>query len=118
MDSKEVLQQYIVGAMKAQSAIAELEKNLVDTSDLICCIVSYIAKPAVTEPPGELMYSIMSFSGFSLSNNSICATTRFATISSIGVPRKIILSLKSLEKMSKDLSPRDDCSITTGTKLI
>ena len=75
-------------------------------------------KPAVTEPPGELMYSIMSFSGFSLSNNSICATTRFATISSIGVPRKIILSLKSLEKMSKDLSPRDDCSITTGTKLI
>ena len=35
MDSKEVLQQYIVGAMKAQSAIAELEKNLVDTSDLL-----------------------------------------------------------------------------------
>ena len=33
MDSKEVLQQYIVGAMKSQSAIAELEKNLVDTSD-------------------------------------------------------------------------------------
>ena len=27
MDSKEVLQQYIVGAMKSKSAIAELEKN-------------------------------------------------------------------------------------------
>lgn len=32
MDSKEVLHQYIVGAMKSKSAIAELEKNLVDTS--------------------------------------------------------------------------------------
>lgn len=27
MDSKEVLQQYIVGAMKSKSAIAELEKK-------------------------------------------------------------------------------------------
>ena len=35
MDSKEVLQQYIVGAMKSKSAIAELEKNLVDTSTLL-----------------------------------------------------------------------------------
>lgn len=35
MDSKEVLQQYIVGAMKSQSAIAELEKKLVDTSDFL-----------------------------------------------------------------------------------
>lgn len=35
MDSKEVLQQYMVGAMKSKSAIAELEKNLVDTSTLL-----------------------------------------------------------------------------------
>ena len=35
MDSKEVLQQYIVGAMKSKSAIAELEKNLVDTSTIV-----------------------------------------------------------------------------------
>lgn len=35
MDSKEVLQQYIVGAMKSRSAIAELEKNLADTSTLL-----------------------------------------------------------------------------------
>lgn len=35
MDSKEVLQQYIVGAMKSKSAIAELEKNLADTSTLL-----------------------------------------------------------------------------------
>lgn len=32
MDSKEILQQYIVGAMKSKSAIAELEKNLSDIS--------------------------------------------------------------------------------------
>lgn len=35
MDSKEVLQQYIVGAMKSKNAIAELEKNLTDTSTLL-----------------------------------------------------------------------------------
>ena len=35
MDSKEILQQYIVGAMKSKIAIAELEKNLVDTSTLL-----------------------------------------------------------------------------------
>lgn len=32
MDSREILRQYIMGAMKASSAIAELEKLLVDTS--------------------------------------------------------------------------------------
>ena len=35
MDSKEVLQQYIIGAMDSKSAIAELEKNLKDTSTLL-----------------------------------------------------------------------------------
>lgn len=35
MDSKEVLQQYIVGAIKSKSAIAELGKNLADTSTLL-----------------------------------------------------------------------------------
>ena len=35
MDSKEILHQYIVGAMKSKSAIAELEKNLADTSTLL-----------------------------------------------------------------------------------
>lgn len=35
MDSKEVLHQYIVGAMNPTSAIAELEKNLTDTSSLL-----------------------------------------------------------------------------------
>ena len=35
MDSKEILQQYIIGAMEAKSAIAELKKNLIDTSTLL-----------------------------------------------------------------------------------
>lgn len=35
MDSKEILQQYIVGAMRAKSAITELEKGLADTSTLL-----------------------------------------------------------------------------------
>lgn len=34
MESREVLRQYIVGAMNSKSAVAELEKNLVDTSTL------------------------------------------------------------------------------------
>lgn len=35
MDSKEILQQYIVGAMNPKSAIAELGKNLTDSSTLL-----------------------------------------------------------------------------------
>lgn len=35
MDSKEILQQYIIGAMTSRSAIAELEKNLADTSTFL-----------------------------------------------------------------------------------
>ena len=35
MDSKEILQQYIIGAMNSMSAIAELEKNLADTSTML-----------------------------------------------------------------------------------
>ena len=34
MDSREILRQFIMGPMKASSAIAELEKLLIDTSTL------------------------------------------------------------------------------------
>jgi hypothetical protein len=44
-----------------------------------------------------------------------CATTEFATSSSISEPKKIILSLKSLEKISKLLSPLLEFSTTVGT---
>ena len=39
--------------------------------------------PAATEPPGELIYKLISLSGFSDSRKSSCATTRFAIWSSI-----------------------------------
>ena len=38
-----------------------------DTRGWMYCMVSWIAMPAVTTPPGELMYMEMSFFGFSLS---------------------------------------------------
>ena len=40
------------------------------------CMVSWIASPAVTTPPGELMYMKMSFFGFSDSRKSSWAVTR------------------------------------------
>src|SRR6516164_3111753 len=77
-----------------------------------------MAMPAVTEPPGELMYREMSLSGSSASRNSICAITRFARSSSMNVGRKMIRSLNSREKMSNARSPRGVCSTTIGTNAI
>jgi hypothetical protein len=53
--------------------------------------------PAVTMPPGELMYRLMSFSGFSASRKSIWATITLATWSSIPPTRKITRSLSNRE---------------------
>lgn len=41
----------------------------VDTSGRMYSMVSYIARPEVTTPPGELMYMEMSLVGFSASRN-------------------------------------------------
>src|SRR5215469_11850101 len=60
----------------------------------------------------------MSFSGSSAARNSICAITRLAMVSSIGVPIKIMLSFRRREKMSYALSPRLVCSTTMGTSAI
>ena len=40
---------------------AAIPTQIVDTSDFTKFIVSTIASPAVTDPPGEFMYSWMSF---------------------------------------------------------
>ena len=56
-----------------------------------------MANPAVIDPPGELIYNEISFSGSSAARKSIWAMTKFATLSSIGVPRKIMFSLSSRE---------------------
>ena len=60
-------------------------------------IVSYIDKPEVTTPPGELIYMDISFFGFSASRNNNCAHTKEAIPSSMGPTRKIILSFNNLE---------------------
>ena len=50
----------------------------------------------VNEPPGELMYMVMSRSGSMASSVSSWAMTSFADASSIWTPRKMIRSSKSL----------------------
>src|SRR4051794_40043341 len=62
------------------------------------------------------MYIAMSRSGSSDSRWRSWATTRFATWSSIGSPRKTTRSRSSREEMSKERSPRESCSTTMGTR--
>ena len=52
---------------------------------------------AVVEPPGELMYIAISRSGSSACRNNSWATIKFATLSSIGVPRNTIRSRSNRE---------------------
>jgi len=54
----------------------------------------------MSTPPGELMYIAISFLGFSASRKRSCATTRVATVSSIGPVMKTMRSFNSREKMS------------------
>ena len=56
------------------------------TSFGISRIVSYMASPALTEPPGELMYRLMSLRGSSADSSSNCAQIRLATWSSTSAP--------------------------------
>ncbi len=72
--------------------LAARPMHSVETSGLMKFIVSKIDMPALTLPPGELMYSEMSLSGFSLSRNSSCATTRLAEWSLTGPTRKMMRS--------------------------
>jgi hypothetical protein len=48
-----------------------------------------MASPAVTTPPGELMYKLMSLSASSLSKNSSCATTTLALCAKAGKQRVV-----------------------------
>ncbi len=63
----------------------------------IYCIVSWIARPAVTTPPGELMYMKMSFFGFSNSRKSNWAVISEAIWSSIAPVMNTIRSRSSRE---------------------
>ena len=56
--------------------------------------------PAVTTPPGELIYIDISFLGFSASKNSSCMQTEAAMWSSIGPVTKMMRSFKSRDGRS------------------
>jgi hypothetical protein len=59
-----------------------------------------MASPAVTEPPGELMYSEMGLVGALASRNSSCATMLAEVDSSMAPVSEMMRSLRSREKMS------------------
>jgi hypothetical protein len=86
----------------------------VRTLGLMYCMVSWIAMPAVTTPPGELMYIEMSWL-FSLSRNSSWATISEAIWSSTSPVTNTMRSRSRRLKMSKLRSPRLVLSTTTGT---
>jgi hypothetical protein len=67
----------------------------VATSHSTNSIVSKTAIPAVTEPPGELMYSEMSAVGSSADSSSICAAIRLAMSSSTCWPSTMIRCCRS-----------------------
>jgi hypothetical protein len=67
----------------------------VATSGFTNCMVSKMAMPAVTDPPGELMYSQMSLSGSSAASRSSWAQMALALSSRTSEPRKMMRSFSS-----------------------
>ncbi|MNC70630.1 hypothetical protein D3C75_1214630 [compost metagenome] len=61
---------FLPAASRNAPMLAARPVHRVDTSGLTNCMVSKMAIPAYTDPPGELMYREMSLSGFSDSRNS------------------------------------------------
>lgn len=78
-------------ASKKAPMLAARPMQTVLTSGRMCRIVSNTAIPAVTDPPGELIYIVMSLFGSTASKYSNCATIKFAISSSTAPPRRIIL---------------------------
>jgi hypothetical protein len=79
------------------------------------CIVSYIASPAVIDPPGLLMYSWMSLSGSSASEEQ---HLRDHEVGNLVVDRRADEDDAVFEQPRKDVvarSPRLVCSTTIGT---
>src|SRR3954454_21145513 len=84
----------------SEPAEAACPVHSVDTGGRMNCMVSYIASPDVTTPPGELMYIEISFFGLSASRNKSWATTGVDMPSSIGPVTKMMRSFRRREKMS------------------
>lgn len=76
---------------------AAIPKHTVLTSQGIYCIVSKIARPACTEPPGLLIYRVMSALGSAEARYSNCDTITFATSSVTSEPNNRILSFINLD---------------------
>jgi hypothetical protein len=68
----------------------------------------------VNDPPGELMYMVMSRSGSVDSSTSSCAITSLADASSICTPRKMIRSSNSLLYGLDSLTPYEVRSTKDG----
>ena len=52
--------------------------------------------PSVIEPPGELIYKLISLSGSSDSKNNNCAITKLEVVGFTSSPKNIILSFNNL----------------------
>ena len=88
----------------------------VPTLGRMYCMVSWIAMPAVTTPPGELMYMKMSFFGFShLEEQQLGGDQRGHMVLDLAGDEDDPLAQQA-RKMSKLRSPRFDCSMTMGTR--
>src|SRR5713226_5214966 len=87
-------------ASSSEQEEAACPVHSVYTGGRMNCIVSYIASPDVTTPPGELMYIEISFFGLSASRNRSWATTSVDMPSSTGPVKKMMRSFSRREKMS------------------
>ena len=67
--------------------------------------MSIIPIPSAIDPPGELIYKLISLSGSSDSKNNNCAITKLDVVGFTSSPKNIILSFNNLYKISYYLSP-------------
>ena len=84
---------------------AALPKQTVLVSHGTNCIVSKIAMPAETEPPGELMYIVMSEFASSFARYSSCASKHVADLVTVLEPRRRMRSRRRRERTSTLSSP-------------
>mmetsp|Transcript_14104 Transcript_14104/g.38624 ORF Transcript_14104/g.38624 Transcript_14104/m.38624 type:complete len:202 (+) Transcript_14104:260-865(+) len=104
-------------ANKKEPIDAAIPKQTVSTSHGMNCIVSKMAKPADTDPPGELMYIVMFFSGSSPARYNICAISTCAISSLTSPPQMMMRSCKSFDITSNfPPSPVSTIGIAGGTE--
>lgn len=94
--------------------LAAWPRHTVPTGQLTWRMVSYMASPAVTMPPGELIYSQIGASGSSLCKNRSWAQIMLAVASSMGSSSMMIRSRNSREYISQSRSRPGKRSTTNG----